>query len=138
MELTNRLIPVPNRVSASSHEILCIPVLWVAAVGAHVVKYIRLRGTGDQLFRGSAYAFSDNRDGGMYTMHYEDGSREHMDSRELKKRYNLCKDDEQRETAYVLSLRDLLVKRLKEEEEYERLIMYARDGRFDRDVGRPK
>jgi hypothetical protein len=39
-----------------------------------------------------------------------------------------------RETAYVVGLRDVLVKRLKEEEEYERLTMYARDDRFARDV----
>jgi hypothetical protein len=36
------------------------------------------------------------------------------------------------------SLREILIKRLKEEEEYERLIMYARDVRFERDVNRPK
>jgi hypothetical protein len=33
---------------------------------------------------------------------------------------------------------NILVKRLKEEEEYERLIMYARNVRFEGDVGRPK
>ncbi len=86
------------------HTYLC----WVAAVGAHVAKYFRLRGKGDQLFRGSVYAFSDNSDGGMYTIHYEDGDRECMDSREFQKSYNLFKDDEQRETAYVLNLRDLI------------------------------
>jgi hypothetical protein len=46
--------------------------------------------------------------------------------------------NELRETAYVLGLRDVLVKRLKEEEEYERLSMYAKDARFARDVSKPK
>ncbi len=32
---------------------------------------------------------------------------------------------------YVLQLRRILVERLKLEEEYERLVMYARDTRFD-------
>jgi hypothetical protein len=74
----------------------------------------------------------------MYTILYDDGSREHMDTREYTKCYQLHKDDELRETAYVVGLRDVLVKRLKEEEEYERLSMYARDERFARDVSRPK
>ncbi len=35
-------------------------------------------------------------------------------------------------------LTEILVQRRKEEEEYERLMMYARDVRFQRDVNRPK
>jgi hypothetical protein len=37
-----------------------------------------------------------------------------------------------------IKLTRYLVRRLTEEEEYERLIMYARDVRFERDVDRPK
>ncbi len=50
---------------------------------------------------------------------------------------NNCSADEL-ENAYVLSLRAILVRRLMEEEEYERWTMYARDERFELDVGRPK
>ncbi len=77
-------------------------------------------------------------DTGACTQYYDDGSRERMDTREYTKCYQLHKDDELRETAYVVGLRDVLVKRLKEEEGYERLTIYARDDRFARDVIRPK
>ncbi len=39
---------------------------------------------------------------------------------------------------YVTSLRRLLVERLKDEEEFERLTMYARDVRFNANGGKPK
>jgi hypothetical protein len=42
------------------------------------------------------------------------------------------------EAAYVKSLRCLLVERLKDEEEFVRLTMYARDVRFDANGGKPK
>ncbi len=83
-------------------------------------------------------AFRDDNNGGMYTIHYEDGDREYMDTREFTIAYHRAKDEEVWEVAYVLSLREILVQRLKEEEEYERLMMYARDVRFQRDVNRPK
>jgi hypothetical protein len=46
--------------------------------------------------------------------------------------------DTQEEAVYVNSLRRLLVERLKDEEEFERLTMYARDVRFDANAGKPK
>ncbi len=98
MELENRGIPLPQRVSEDEPGLGSIPTLGVAAVGAHVVKYFPVRGTGDQIFRGSVHAFSHNRYGGMYTILYDDGSRERMDTREYTKCYQLHKDDELRET----------------------------------------
>ena len=46
---------------------------------------------------------TDDSDGDMYTVHFEDGDRDSMDSREFQKSYNLRKDDEQQEIVYVLS-----------------------------------
>ena len=138
MELANRGIPLPQRVSVEEPGFGGIPTLGVAAVGTHVLKYFPVRGTGNQIFRGSVHAFTHNRYGGKYTILYDDGSREGMDTSEYTKCYQLQKDDELRETAYVVGLREVLVKRLKEEEEYERLTMYSRDDRFARDVNRPK
>ena len=47
--------------------------------------------------------------------------------------------EKQEEAVYVNSLvRRLLVERLKDEEEFERLTMYARDVRFDANAGNPK
>ena len=66
------------------------------------------------------HAFTHHRYGGKYTILYDDGSREGMDTTEYTKCYQLQKDDELRETAYVVGLREVLVKRLKEEEEQRR------------------
>jgi hypothetical protein len=60
-----------------------------------------------------------------------------LDSSDYQNSYNLATDDEQREVAYVAHLRQILVGRLKEEEELERLEMYSRDERFEIDVDRP-
>ena len=54
-------------------------------------------------FSDTVYAFTDDSDGDMYTVHFEDGDRDSMDSREFQKSYNLRKDDEQQEIVYVLS-----------------------------------
>jgi len=109
-----------------------------ASIGAHVAKYFNVQGSGNTLFLGSVVAFRENNNGGTYTIHYEDGDREYMDTSEFTMAYHRAKDEEEWEVAYILSLREILIKRLKEEEEYERLIMYARDVRFERDVNRPK
>jgi hypothetical protein len=89
------------------------------------------------LIRGSVYGFKAGANGGRYKIHYEDGQRESLDSREYQNSYNLAKDDDHREVAYVAHLRQLLVGRLKDEEELERLEMYSRDERFEIDVDRP-
>ena len=113
-------------------------MIGTASIGAHVAKYFSVQRRGNILVLGSVLAFRDDNHGGKYTIQYADGAREYMDTREFTIAYHLAKDEEQWEVAYVLTLREILVKRLKEEEEYERLLMYARDVRFERDVHRPK
>ena len=137
LELDMRRIPIPTKSRAAEHS---YPIrMGPATVGADVAKYVRVRGRGEQvLHRGTVSSFRADNDGGLYTIHYVDGGREVMDSLEFQLAFNLANDELYCEKAYVLSLRDILVGRLKEEEEYERLIMYARDVRFDRDVDRPK
>ncbi len=61
-----------------------------------------------------------------------------MNSREVQNAHNLAMDEDELEITYVSGLRNILVRTLKDEEEYERLLMYARDVRFEGDVGRPK
>jgi hypothetical protein len=132
-----RRMPIPTKGRATQHS---YPIrMGPATVGAHVAKYLRVRGRGEQvLHRGTVSAFRNDNDGGMHTIHYEDGGREVLDSHDFPFAYNLPNDEIYCENAYVLSLRDILVRRLQEEEEYERLMMYARDVRFERDVERPK
>jgi hypothetical protein len=69
------------------------------------------------LIRGSVYGFKAGTNGGRYTIHYANGQRRALDSREYQNSYNLAKDDDQREAAHVAHLRQLLVGRLKDEEE---------------------
>ena len=40
-------------------------------------------------------AFRDDNNGGTYTIHYEDGDREDMDTREFTIAYHLAKDEEE-------------------------------------------
>jgi hypothetical protein len=108
------------------------------AVGAHVVKYMNVAGRGQQLFRGTVSGFKQDRNGGLYSIRYEGCQGESLNTTEFQTSYNLAEAADELENAYVLSLRDRLVRRLKEEEEYERWTMYARDDRFVLDVGRPK
>ena len=133
-----RCIPVPTRGIAPSTQRGCLHLRGKASIGAHVAKYFNVQGTGKTLFLGSVLAFRNDNNGGTYTIHYEDGDREDMNTREFTIAYHLAKDEEEWDVSYVLTLREILVKRLKEEEEYERLLMYARDVRFERDVNRPK
>jgi hypothetical protein len=88
--------------------------------------------------RGAASAFRLGNDEGMYTTTYDNGERCRMKSRELQKAHNLAMNEGAWEIAYVSRLWNILVRRLKDEEEYERLIMYTRDVRFEGDVARPK
>ena len=101
MELANRGIPLPQRVSVEEPGFGGIPTLGVAAVGTHVLKCFPVRGTGNQIFRGSVHAFTHNRYGGKYTILYDDGSREAMDTSEYTKCYQLHKDDEHKEVRKV-------------------------------------
>ena len=136
-ELDIRHIPIPRRDTASISANASTPPLERSAVGASVAKFIRLQGKGQVLMRGSVYGYKPSANGGRYTIHYADGHIEALDSSAYQNSYNLATDDEQREVAYVAHLRQILVGRLKEEEELERLEMYSRDERFDIDVDRP-
>ncbi len=136
-ELDTRHIPIPRRETASTSTNASTPLLGRSAVGAAVANCFRLQGRGQVLLRGSVNGFKAGANGGSYTIHYKDGHRGALDSREYQNSYNLAKDDDQRDIAYVAHLRQLLVGRLKDEEELERLEMYSRDERFEIDVGRP-
>ena len=109
-----------------------------AAVGVSVAKNHHLPGTGSQLFRGKVASFEDDLRGGSYTIHYDDIDMDSMDSSEFETSFNLGMTPQERENAYIASLRIILIRRLKDEEELERLTMYARDCRFTDDVHRPK
>ena len=138
MELQMRRIPIPKRGIAQSTSRASLHLLRKASIGARVAKYFHVQGTGNTLFLGSVLAYRDDNNGGMYTIHYEDGDTEDMDTGEFTIAHHRAKDEEAWEVSYVLTLREILVKRLKEEEEYERLLMYSRDVRFERDINRPK
>jgi hypothetical protein len=138
MELEMRRIPIPKRGIAPSTRRACLHLIGKASIGARSAKYVNVQGTGNTLFLGSVLTFRDDNYRDMYTIHYEDGDREYMDTGEFTIAYHRAKDEEACKFAYVLTLREILVKRLKKEEEYERLIMYGRDVRFERDVNRPK
>jgi hypothetical protein len=58
--------------------------------------------------------------------------------REFQIAFNLAKAADELENAYALRLRDILVRRLMKEEEYERWTMYARDKRFEASVAQSK
>ena len=83
VELHMRRIPIPTKGRAAEHS---YPIrMGPATVGAHVAKYVRVCGRGEQvLHRGTASSFRDDNDGGMYTIHYEDGGREVMHSLEFQ------------------------------------------------------
>jgi len=92
VELDMRRIPIPRKGRVAQHS---YPIrLGLATVGAHVAKYSRVRGRGELvLHRGTVSAFRVDNDGGMYTIHYEDGGREVMHSLEFQLAYNLANDE---------------------------------------------
>ena len=101
-----------------------------AAVGETVAKYHHLAGTGSQLFRGKVASFEEDLHGGSYTIHYDNKDQESMDSFDFEASFHLGMTSAERENAYIVKLRQILIRRLKDEEELERLTMYARDRRF--------
>jgi hypothetical protein len=133
IEFTDRRMRIPP-----FRYFVCPTPLGQAAVGVNVAKYHHLPGTGSQLFRGKVASYEDDFHGGSYTIHYDDIDMDSMDSGDLETSYNLGMTPEERENAYITSLRKILIRRLMDEEELERLTMYARDRRFTDDVNRPK
>ncbi len=98
-----RRIPIPKRGIAPSTRRAFLHLMGKASIGAHVAKYFNVQGTGNTLFLGSVLAFRDDNNGGMYTIHYKDGDREYMDTREFTIAYHRAKVEEECEAAYVLS-----------------------------------
>ena len=132
LEIRNIVIPTRERAIASTRTTCGCIHIW----REQVAKFFPLRGRGQHLIRGSVIGFKHGVGGGRYTIQYENGEKESMNSLEYENAYNLAKDDDRREAAYVAHLRGLLVTRLKDEEECERLEMYCRDGRFEIDGDR--
>ena len=133
IEFTDRRMPIPPL-----RYFVCPAPSGQAAVGVNVAKYHHLPGRGSQLFRGKVASFEDDFHGGSYTIHYDEIDMDSMDSSDLETSFNLGMTPEERENAYITSLRTILIRRLMDEEELERLTMYARDRRFTEDVNRPK
>jgi hypothetical protein len=133
IEFTDRRMPIPPY-----RYFVCPTPSGQAAVGVNVAKYHHLNGRGSQLFRGIVASFEDDFRGGSYTIHYDDIDMDSMDSSEFETSFNLGMTPLERENAYITSLRKILIRRLMDEEELERLTMYARDRRFTDDVNRPK
>ena len=133
IEFTDRRMPIPPL-----RYFVCPAPSGQAAVGVNVAKYHHLPGRGSQLFRGKVASFEDDFHGGSYTIHYDEIDMDSMDSSDLETSFNLGMTPEERENAYITSLRTILIRRLMDEEELERLTMYARDRRFTDDVNRPK
>ena len=133
-----RRIPIPIRGKATSTPRGSLLLTGAALVGARVAKYSRGQGSAETLVHGSVSAFRLGNGGCMYTTTYDNGDRCRMNSREVQNAHNLAMDEDELEITYVSRLRNILVRRLKDEEEYKRLLMYARDVRFEGDVGRPK
>ena len=138
IELASRSMVIPSiGIALATRSASCL-LHGAGAVGAHVAKYMNVAGRGQQLFRGTVSGFKQGRNGGLYSIRYEGCQGESLNTTEFQTSYNLAEAADELENAYVLSLRDILVRRLKEEEEYERWTMYARDDRFVLDRGRPK
>jgi hypothetical protein len=133
IEFTDRRMPIPPL-----RYFVCPAPSGQAAVGVNVAKFHHLPGRGSQLFRGKVASFEDDFHGGSYTIHYDEIDMDSMDSSDLETSFNLGMTPEERENAYITSLRTILIRRLMDEEELERLTMYARDRRFTDDVNRPK
>ncbi len=102
MDLEMRRIPIPKRGIAPSTRRACLHLIGKASIGARVAKYFNVQGTGNTLFLGSVLAYRDDNNGGMYTIHYEDGDTEYMDTGEFTIAYHRAKDEEAWEVAYVL------------------------------------
>ena len=120
IEFTDRRIPIPPL-----RNFVCPTPSGQAAVGVNVAKYHLLPGGGSQLFRGKVASFEDDFRGGCYTIHYDDIDMDAMDCREFETSFNLGMTFEERDSAYILSLRQILIRRLMDEEELERLTMYV-------------
>ncbi len=129
---------IPSIGIASATRSASCHLYGTAAVGAHVANYLNVPGRGQQLFRGTVSGFKNDRNAGLYSIRYEGCHGESLNTTEFQTSYNLAEAADELENAYVLRLRDSLVRRLMEEEEYERWTIYSRDTRFELDVGRPK
>ncbi len=117
---------------------MCIPPVGKAALDVHVAKSYRLPCGGSHNYRGTCSAFEEDTNGGRYLINYDEIDMESMDCVEFEKSFQLGLTTEEREIAYVLHFREILKRRLIDEEELERLTMYARDPRFTDHVNRPE
>ena len=133
IEFTDRRMPIPP-----FRYFVCKPPVGIAAKGVHVGKSYRLPCGESHIYRGTCDAFEEDANGGRYIINYEEIDMESMDCQDFQTSFQLGITDEEREIAYILHLREILQRRLIDEEELERLTMYARDPRFSDDVNRPK
>jgi hypothetical protein len=130
IELASRSMVIPSIGIASATRTASCLLHGAAGVGAHVAKYMNVAGRGQKLFRGAVSGFKNDRNGGLYFIRYEGFQDETLNTTEFQTSFNLAEAADEVENAYVLSLRDILVRRLMEEEEYELWTIYARDKRF--------
>ena len=122
------------------------------AIGAHVAKKFFMTRVVTQMFRGtvSSYRVDRRRNEDIYDIVYEDGDKESMNLQQFSEAYVTALTNPPLpggETGPELNqglgidetrLRGLLISRLQEEEELERLTLYAQDERFTSDVTKTK
>ena len=122
------------------------------AIGAHVAKKFMMTRVVTQMFRGTvtSYRVDRRRNEDIYDIVYEDGDKESMNLKQFSAAYATALANPPLplgETVPELNqglvndeirLRGLLISRLQEEEEWERLTLYAQDKRFSCDVTKTK
>ena len=122
------------------------------AIGAHVAKkFVMTRGV-TQMFRGivTSYRVDRRRNEDIYDIVFEDGDKESMNLKQFSEAYATalanpalplgdtvaeCNQDFVQDST---RLRALLISRLQEEEELERLTLYAQDKRFTSNLSTTK
>ena len=122
------------------------------AIGAHVAKKFMMTRVVTQMFRGrvTAYRVDRRRNEDIYDILYDDGDKATMNSKQFSEAYTtalanpplpLGETDPELNQGLgndEIRLRALLISRLQEEEELERLTLYAQDKRFHSDVTKTK
>jgi hypothetical protein len=122
------------------------------AIGAHVAKKFKMTRLVTQMLRGrvTAYRVDRRRNEDIYDIVYEDGDKESMNLKQFSEAYATALANPllpRVETVPELNqglgndetrLRALLISRLQEEEELERLTLYSQDKRFRCDVTKTK
>jgi hypothetical protein len=133
-------------IELENNRLISIAPLGPLAIGAQVAKNFVLGGGVTKMFRRFVRSFEVDRRYGedLCGIVYKDGDKEDLNSTQYQEAYSTAIQNPQTPSDQVLNdkarlreearLRQILVARLQEEEEYERLTMYAQDLRFEKDI----